>query len=219
MNQNEPNSNLNGSDFSNIKNLKPGLKNVSLHGVIVEFISDPPQSTTELRNYRYHYKLADSSGSITLAVPHGILMDTISKLTSYVSLTSGHNASKVEQYLFSKIPVLDLDSAPGFTIKEVQPTQSNSTKGEMKYIDSEFDEDSDWNGWSDDEESKRESLKWLLQPGDVIYIPSALTTWSHGQMVLVPNETKNESLTKIGKFQTQLKMEPDMSKQFTGSKE
>lgn len=103
MIENEQNFNFSESEFSNIKNLKPGLKNVSLHGVIVEFINDPPQSTTEPRNFRYHYKFADSSGSVTLAVPHGILMDTISKLTSYVSLTSGHNSSKVEQYLFSKV--------------------------------------------------------------------------------------------------------------------
>nr|PVC49917.1 hypothetical protein MACL_00002666 [Theileria orientalis] len=205
------------SEFSKIKTLKPGLKNISLYGVIVEFLNDPPQSTTEARAYRYHYRLADSSGSVSLAVPHGILQDTVSKLTSCVKVSSGHNSSKVEEYLFSKNHFFDKDSNPGFAVKEAQVFLT--TTGDQRAINSEFEEDSDWNGWSEDEEVGGDSLKWLLQPGDLIYVQSALTTWSHGQLVLVPGDSKHNYVRKVGRLPGEFRLEPDMSRQLSTQKD
>ncbi|UKK01612.1 hypothetical protein MACK_002430 [Theileria orientalis] len=207
---------LTKSEFSKIKTLKPGLKNISLYGVIVEFMNDPPQSTTEARAYRYHYRLADSSGSISLAVPHGILQDTASKLTSCVNVSSGHNSSKIEEYLFSKNQFFEQDSTPGFAVKE---PQLFLTSGEQKAVNSEFDEDSDWNGWSEDEEVGSDSLKWLLQPGDLIHVQSALTTWSHGQLVLVPSDSKHNYIRKVGRLPSEFRLEPDMSRQHSTPKD
>ncbi|UKJ90799.2 hypothetical protein MACJ_001734 [Theileria orientalis] len=202
---------LTKSEFSKIKTLRPGLKNISLYGVIVEFMNDPPQSTTEVRAYRYHYRLADSSGSIVLAVPHGILQDTTSKLTSCVNVSSGHNSSKIEEYLFSKNPFFDQDSKPGFALKEAQPFLT--TTGDQRAVNSDFEEDSDWKGWSEDEEFGGDSLKWLLQPGDLIHVQSALTTWSHGQLVLVPTDSRHNYIRKVGRVPSEFRLEPDMSRQ------
>ncbi|EKX73471.1 conserved hypothetical protein [Theileria equi strain WA] len=190
-----------------VKNLKPGLRNISISGVIVEFIDDPPQSATEIRNFRYHYRFADSGASVELAVPHGILQDIISKASSVINVVSGHNIDLVDEFLCSNDDDVKAEGEPGCSFREGSAVAPRSDSG-IKSLGGDFEEDSDWCCWSDDE---KESLKWTLQPGDVIFIKSAITTWSHGHMVLVPNEN---SIEKVGEFSIDFSLEPDMSKQF-----
>ncbi|KAK2197811.1 hypothetical protein BdWA1_000814 [Babesia duncani] len=115
-----------------------------------------------------------------------------------------------ESILFSKHAAqesqLDQD---GFTViaTEVNPTNSND---ERRHLGAQFAEDADWSGWSADEHE--ESLKWLLQPGDVLHLTSACTTWSYGQMVLVPNTALPQALSKLPSFFFDFKTEPDFSR-------
>ncbi|GFE52675.1 hypothetical protein BaOVIS_000790 [Babesia ovis] len=208
-----------GMNFISLADVKPGTRRVALKGVVVELLDDPPQSATHIRDHRYHYRFADTTASVELAIPHGILQDLVSKNFSELSVVAGHNADFVDQVLFPPVDsrniAYNLDG-PGFSTKESDGVTMNFVRGEPRNIGSEFAEDSDWSGWSEDE--NEESLKWLLQPGDVIGV-YASTAWSHGHMVIVPISGKKESLLKFGRLDTNFTLEPDLSKQYTSSRE
>ncbi|ORM42048.1 uncharacterized protein BXIN_0902 [Babesia sp. Xinjiang] len=205
--------------FVSLIDVKPGARRVAVKGVIVELLDDPPQSATHIRDHRYYYRFADTTASVELAVPHGVLQDLVSKNFNRLSIVAAHKTDFIDQVLF---PPADLRSSafcgdsPGFTVKESGGVTMNFVRGEPRNIGSEFAEDSDWSGWSEDE--NEESLKWLLQPGDVIGV-YASTAWSHGHMVLVPIAGKKETLLKLGRLDTNFKLEPDISRQYTSSRD
>ncbi|EDO05121.1 hypothetical protein BBOV_I000270 [Babesia bovis T2Bo] len=207
-----------GVNFVSLADVKPGTRRVALKGVIVELLDDPPQSATHIRDHKYFYRFSDSTASVELAVPHGILQDLVSKNFNRIDIISGHNVDFIDQVLLpDAIPnrVRGLDGS-GFTTKESEGVTMNFVRGEPRNIGSEFAEDSDWNGWSEDE--KEDSLKWLLQPGDVIAI-HASTAWSHGHLVIIPTTSIHESIMKVGRLFTKFKLEPNLSKLYTSTRE
>ncbi|GIX62260.1 uncharacterized protein BcabD6B2_16950 [Babesia caballi] len=205
--------------YSPLIELKPGTRRTVVRGVIVELLDDPPQSATHIRDHRYHYRFADTTASVELAVPHGILQDLVSHNFNTLNVVAGHNADLVDQILFPSKEGRGRgfsSTGHGFTVKESDGVTMNFVRGELRNIGSEFAEDSEWSGWSEDE--REESLKWLLQPGDVVGI-QACTAWSHGHMVLVPLAGKREALLKLGRLSTKFALEPDLSKQYTSTRE
>ncbi|KAK1938694.1 hypothetical protein X943_003467 [Babesia divergens] len=204
--------------YFSVIDLKPGTRRVTLRGVIVELLDDPPQSTTNIRDYRYRYRFADATASVELAVPHGMLQDMVSKNFNTIALVPGHNVDLIDKNIFTSEyrSRVSGDDGPGFTVKQSDGVTMNFVHGELRNIGSEFAEDSDWSGWSEDE--KEESLKWLLQPGDVVSI-YATTIWSHGRMVIIPTSGKREPLMKLGRLAVNFKLQPDLSRQYTSSRE
>ncbi|CDR96174.1 hypothetical protein, conserved [Babesia bigemina] len=205
--------------FVPLADIRPGTRRAAVKGVVVELLDDPPQSATHIRDHRYHYRFADTTASVELAVPHGILQDLVSKNFNTLSVSAGHNAELIDQVVF---PSNDGGSralrgaGQGFTVKESEGVTMNFVRGELRNIGSEFAEDSDWSGWSEDK--NEESLKWLLQPGDVLGIHVS-TAWSHGHMVIVPIAGKKQAILKLGRLDTNFTLEPDLSKQYTSSRE
>lgn len=204
--------------YFSVIDLKPGTRRVTLRGVIVELLDDPPQSTTNIRDYRYRYRFADATASVELAVPHGMLQGLVSKNFNTIALVPGHNVDLIDKNIFTSEyrSRVSGDDGPGFTVKQSDGVTMNFVHGELRNIGSEFAEDSDWSGWSEDE--KEESLKWLLQPGDVVSIYAA-TIWSHGRMVIIPTSGKREPLMKLGRLAVNFKLQPDLSRQYTSSRE
>ncbi|KAK1444183.1 hypothetical protein BgAZ_100890 [Babesia gibsoni] len=205
-------------DYVSLINIKPGTRRALVKGVIVELLEDPPQSATNIRDHRYHYRLADTSASIELAIPHGTLQDLVSRNFNTLGVVAGNNYDHIDSIVFpsDNESRKQMDDSTGFIWKESEGVTMNFVHGELRNIGAEYAEDSEWSGWSDDEHE--ESLKWLLQPGDVISITVA-TVWSHGKMVIVPISGNKEIPLKIGRLATNFKVEPDLSKLYTSSRE
>lgn len=225
-----------------IKDIKPFSNNLVLQCLIVKYIDDPPDKINNI--VKYHYLVADNSGSIILCIPHIFIQEELQRngihstvdedvedaLDIYNSRGFGKNIDfdlldndlQEDMSLNEKNKMYDLTNlSRGISCEHVNNNKSNSTTQVTKHGTNTVP-----NSTNDTLRNNKNKLKYYFQIGDILHIYGAVTTWSMGKMVIIPNmrEKRNSpnekaSIHKVGFFNMEISLEPNVSNLITSTVE
>ncbi|CRG97097.1 conserved Plasmodium protein, unknown function [Plasmodium gallinaceum] len=183
-------------NFHLIKDLKPFLNNISIQCLIIKYIDDPPDHVNNI--VKYHYQIADISGSIILCIPHTLIQEELNK--NNIDILSDDIEDVVDSY---------------------DDTNLNHNQNEVNINEKKHIYD------INKKSSNTKTLKYFFKIGDILNIYGAVTTWSMGKMVLMPNTRikKNSlheirgSIYRVGFFTMNINTEPNLSNLITSTTE
>ncbi|CRH02887.1 conserved Plasmodium protein, unknown function [Plasmodium relictum] len=182
-------------NFHLIKDLKPFLSNLSIQCLIIKYIDDPPDHINNI--IKYHYQIADISGSVILCIPHTFIQEELNK--NNIDILGDDMEDLVDSYNNINLNI----------------NENQMNINEKKYI---YD--------INKKSNNSKTLKYFFKVGDILNIYGAVTTWSMGKMVIMPNTRikKNSyeikgSIYKVGFFNMNINTEPNVSNLITSTTE
>lgn len=225
-----------------IKDIKPFSNNLVLQCLVVKYIDDPPDKVNNL--VKYHYLVADSSGSVILCIPHTFIQEELQRngvnntigedvedaIDIYNSVGVGKDLhfNFLENEMQDDLSVHDTNklfdlpnSSRGISYDHMNTNKSNSTvMHSVKHSMNTTPTNNDFI------RNSKHKLKYFFQIGDILSIYGAVTTWSMGKMVVMPNmrerrKNSNERgfIYKVGFFNLEISLEPNVSNLITSTVE
>ncbi|SPJ11657.1 conserved Plasmodium protein, unknown function [Plasmodium sp. DRC-Itaito] len=199
---------MDGKNFHLIKDIKPLMNNICIQCLIIKYIEDPPDHINNL--IKYHYHVADISGSVILCIPHVFIEEELEK--NYINalnddfeyILDGYNNMNVNMNVNVNVNMNDL---------------ANNKINEIKYNTYNI---------NNKKRNNLKTLKYLFKVGDILNIYGAVTTWSMGKMVIIPNTTRirksgenviRTSIHRVGFFNMTVNIEPNISNIITSTTE
>ncbi|KOB61985.1 hypothetical protein PFHG_03737 [Plasmodium falciparum HB3] len=191
---------MDGKNFHLIKDIKPLMNNICIQCLIIKYIEDPPDHINNL--IKYHYHVADISGSIILCIPHIFIEEELEK--NNINILNDDFEDILDGYDNMSVNMNDL---------------ANNKINEIKYNTYNI---------NNKKRNNLKSLKYLFKVGDILNIYGAVTTWSMGKMVIIPNTTRirksgettiKTSIHRGGFFNMTVNIEPNMSNLITSTTE
>ncbi|KNG78026.1 hypothetical protein PFMG_04091 [Plasmodium falciparum IGH-CR14] len=191
---------MDGKNFHLIKDIKPLMNNICIQCLIIKYIEDPPDHINNL--IKYHYHVADISGSIILCIPHIFIEEELEK--NNINILNDDFEDILDGYDNMSVNMNDLANHQINEIKYNTYNINNKKRNNLK------------------------SLKYLFKVGDILNIYGAVTTWSMGKMVIIPNTTRirksgettiRTSIHRVGFFNMTVNIEPNMSNLITSTTE
>ncbi|KEG03828.1 conserved Plasmodium protein, unknown function [Plasmodium vinckei vinckei] len=184
-------------NFYLIKDLKPFLNNISLKCLILRYIDDPPDHINNV--IKYHYHVADNSGSVILCITQNFIQEELVK--NNIDLLNDNIEDSVELYGTKEF---DTFENPNVVTDQMQYNQHTNKKP-----------------------NNLKTMKYFFRVGDILKITGAVTTWSMGKMVIMPNtrSKKNNpqeirgSIERLGFFVMNINEEPNVSNLITSTTE
>ncbi|CXJ28693.1 conserved Plasmodium protein, unknown function [Plasmodium berghei] len=176
-------------NFYLIKDLKPFLNNISLQCLILKYIDDPPDHINNV--IKYHYHVADKSGSVILCIPQNFIQEELAK--NNIDILNDNIEDSVELYENREFDTFENTNT---LIDQIQYNHNINKKP-----------------------NNLKMMKYFFRVGDILKITGAVTTWSMGKMVIMPNtrSKKNNaqeirgSIERIGFFVMNINEEPNIS--------
>lgn len=206
--------------FFQIKDLKPQMSNLCIQCLIVKFIDDPPDHINNI--VKYHYLVADISGSVILCIPRTLIEEELTKKN--VNLFNDDLDDAVEWY--SSTPLNLSDHVGSGTASE--HTRFSHDVGKKPSSGTNTANASNLTGSSNlAQMNNSKSCKYFFRVGDILIIQGGVTTWSMGKMVIMPstrtkkggpNEVRG-SIQRIGFFNMNVNLEPNVSNLITSTTE
>ncbi|VWU50847.1 conserved protein, unknown function [Hepatocystis sp. ex Piliocolobus tephrosceles] len=186
-------------NFYLIKDLKPYLNNISLQCLIINYIDDPPNHINNI--VKYHYLIADSSGSVILCIQQNLIEEELIKNNIDI-----HN-DDIED-------VLEYNDNNFFNMNETLINKTTDDQSKFMYN-------------MNKKPPNINMLKYFLRIGDIIKITGATTSWSMGKMVVMSSaRTKNNKsletqghIERVGFFTMHVNLEPNVSNFITSTVE
>ncbi|VTZ71300.1 conserved protein, unknown function [Plasmodium chabaudi chabaudi] len=185
------------NNFYLIKDLKPFLNNITLQCLILRYIDDPPDHINNV--IKYHYHVADNSGSVILCIPQNFIQEELVK--NNIDILNDNIEDSVELYGNKEFDTFE---------------NANTVADQMQY-----------NQHTNKKPSNLKTMKYFFRVGDILKINGAVTTWSMGKMVIMPNtrSKKNNtqeirgSIERLGFFVMNINEEPNVSNLITSTTE
>ncbi|SOV80903.1 conserved Plasmodium protein, unknown function [Plasmodium reichenowi] len=192
---------MDGKNFHLIKDIKPLMNNICIQCLIIKYIEDPPDHINNL--IKYHYHVADMSGSIILCIPHVFIEEELEK--NNINILNDDFEDILDGYNNMSVNMNDL---------------ANNKINEIKYNTHNIN--------NNKKRNNLKTLKYLFKVGDILNVYGAVTTWSMGKMVIIPNTTRirksgettiRTSIHRVGFFNMIVNIEPNMSNLITSTTE
>ncbi|CDU20970.1 hypothetical protein YYC_01771 [Plasmodium yoelii 17X] len=176
-------------NFHLIKDLKPFLNNISLQCLILKYIDDPPDHINNI--IKYHYHVADKSGSVILCIPQNFIQEELEKYN--IDILNDDIDDSVELHENREFDTFE---------------NTNTLNDKIQY-----------NHNINKKPNNLKIMKYFFRVGDILKITGAVTTWSMGKMVIMPNtrSKKNNSqeirgsIERLGFFVMNINEEPNIS--------
>ncbi|SOV17111.1 conserved Plasmodium protein, unknown function [Plasmodium sp. gorilla clade G2] len=191
---------MDGKNFDLIKDIKPLMNNICIQCLIIKYIEDPPDHINNL--IKYHYHVADISGSIILCIPHVFIEEELEK--NNINILNDDFEDILDGYNNMSVNMNEL---------------ANNKINEIKYNTYNI---------NNKKRNNVKTLKYLFKVGDILNIYGAVTTWSMGKMVIMPNTTRirkngendiKTSIHRVGFFNMTVNIEPNISNLITSTTE
>lgn len=127
-----------------IKDIKPFMNNLTIECMIIKYIDDPPDHINNIE--KYHYHVADKSGSVILCIPHIFIENELKKykidnylhrdiedmIDFYDSQNMNFNENLIEE--MKEIYINSAETEVGVLQKELDPNRNKIRGIELKGI-------------------------------------------------------------------------------------
>ncbi|GAW83834.1 hypothetical protein, conserved [Plasmodium gonderi] len=203
--------------FYPIKNLKPLLNNLSIQCLIIKYLEDPPQHINNI--IKYHYLVADITGSVILCIPHTLIEEELKKKN--INILNDDIEDVVDSYNSTHF---NMNEGANYNVTN---QTNNYTHDLNKKIQISKDSKNITHLTNISSPKSNKISKYFFRVGDILNIDGAVTTWSMGKMVIMPNtrgkkgnlyETRG-SIQRVGFFSMKVSLEPNVSNLITSTTE